>query len=136
MRSNDAFKRRVAQIANMTGQRAEQFARLLCLQIAQSVVLRSPVDTGRFRANWQYGAVTIDTGTSTGEDRTGASTIARLGQRIAGLQAGQTIFITNSLPYARKLEYGHSQQAPGGMVRLTAAEFDQFAVSAIAGARK
>ena len=33
---------------------------------------------------------------------------------------------SGSLPYAIPLEYGHSQQASGGMVRLTVVEFAQF----------
>lgn len=36
---------------------------------------------------------------------------------------GQTIYITNSLPYSRRLEYDEwSKQAPMGMVRVTIAE--------------
>jgi hypothetical protein len=31
-----------------------------------------------------------------------------------------TIYFTNNLPYAQALENGHSNQAPGGMVGLTA----------------
>jgi hypothetical protein len=40
---------------------------------------------------------------------------------------GQTIFITNSLPYAQRLEYGWSKQAPLGVVRITAVEFQSIA---------
>ena len=29
-------------------------------------------------------------------------------------------YLTNKLPYAQALEYGHSQQAPSGMVRVSA----------------
>ena len=54
-------------------------------------------------------------------------------------RAGQTIFITNSLPYAYRLEYdGWSRQAPAGMVRVTVVEFAQRferAVRAAKGAR-
>ena len=31
----------------------------------------------------------------------------------------QPIYISNALPYALPLEYGHSQQAPNGMIRVT-----------------
>ena len=29
-------------------------------------------------------------------------------------------YLTNKLPYAQALEYGHSAQAPNGMVRVSA----------------
>jgi len=38
---------------------------------------------------------------------------------VLNLKAGQVIYLVNNLPYAIPLEYGHSSQAPGGMVRLT-----------------
>jgi hypothetical protein len=34
-------------------------------------------------------------------------------------------YITNNLPYAERLEYGWSGQAPSGMIRLSLAEFEQ-----------
>ncbi len=37
----------------------------------------------------------------------------------------------NNLPYAIALEYGHSDQAPGGMVRITQARFQQIVEEAI-----
>jgi hypothetical protein len=37
----------------------------------------------------------------------------------------------NNLPYAVPLEYGHSKQAPGGMVRITLARFQQIVDEAI-----
>jgi hypothetical protein len=43
----------------------------------------------------------------------------------AGFKAGDTIYLTNNLPYIRRLEEGYSQQAPAGMVALTVQEFAQ-----------
>ena len=40
-------------------------------------------------------------------------------------------FFTNNLPYAAALENGHSGQAPGGMVRVTVARFQQIVLEAI-----
>ena len=36
------------------------------------------------------------------------------------------VYFCNNVPYAYPLEFGHSQQAPGGMVRVTAAEFQRL----------
>lgn len=86
---------------------------------------------GRFRGNWQF---TIDVAAD-GEleriDPSGAATLAALMAGVASLTAGQTAYIVNNLPYAIPLEYGHSQQAPGGMVRITVARFQQIVDEAI-----
>jgi hypothetical protein len=48
----------------------------------------------------------------------GDSTINRVRTVVNGYQAGQTFYLTNPLPYAYRVEYGWSKQAPQGMVRL------------------
>lgn len=86
----------------------------------QGVVMRSPVDTGRFRANWNFGIGSRDTSTSASVDPTGSATVARLMAEIKSTTAGQVYYLSNALPYAMRLEQGWSKQAPAGMVRLTA----------------
>jgi hypothetical protein len=88
------------------------------------MVLKSPVDTGRFRANWQIGFNQPDTKTTDETDLTGMAQISRAQSELNSIKInGQTIYITNSLPYAYRLEYeGWSLQAPQGMVRITLAE--------------
>lgn len=89
---------------------------------AQGVVQLSPVDTGRFRANWQFGNGAIDFTTSDQVDPSGAISIAKVQAQLGAVQAGGVYYLTNSLPYAYRLEYeGWSKQAPAGMVRVTLA---------------
>lgn len=89
---------------------------------SQQIVQRSPVDTGRFRANWQFSVGAPDMTTSERVDPSGSLTIARILGQVAGIKAGPTVYLTNSLPYAYRLEYeGWSDQAPNGMVRVTLA---------------
>lgn len=89
---------------------------------SQQIVQRSPVDTGRFRANWQFSVGAPDLTTSDRVDPSGSLTIARILGQVAGIKAGPTVYLTNSLPYAHRLEYeGWSDQAPQGMVRVTLA---------------
>lgn len=88
----------------------------------QGIVMRSPVDTGRFRANWQFGAGAIDFTTSDQVDPSGAISIAKVQAQLGAVNAGGVYYLTNSLPYAYRLEYeGWSAQAPAGMVRVTLA---------------
>src|SRR5690606_10449361 len=87
---------------------------------SQSIVSMSPVDTGRFRANWNYSVGAPDESTSLWVDPTGGLTIRKIIAQSRGAKAGYVYYLTNALPYAQRLENGWSKQAPQGMVRLTA----------------
>ncbi|WP_409300481.1 hypothetical protein [Pseudomonas sp. KCJK8993] len=86
---------------------------------------------GRFRGNWQFSIDTPAEGVLDQIDPSGNVTIAVLRTQVQSLTAGQTAYIVNNLPYAVPLEYGHSQQAPGGMVRITLARFQHIVDEAI-----
>ncbi|MBC2659951.1 hypothetical protein H7A76_31365 [Pseudomonas sp. MSSRFD41] len=86
---------------------------------------------GRFRGNWQFSVDAPADGVLDQVDPSGNVTIAVLRTQVQSLTAGQTAYIVNNLPYAVPLEYGHSKQAPGGMVRITLARFQQIVDEAI-----
>lgn len=94
---------------------------------------------GTFKANWNVGIGDMDTSISlAAKDRDGGETLARGRNRINASDAwgGYPIWITNSLPYAHRLEYeGWSQQAPAGMARLTIALLGQQVEAYIASIR-
>jgi hypothetical protein len=46
------------------------------------------------------------------------------------------VYLTSSLEYARAIEFGHSKQAPSGMVRTTLQEFPQVVSKAAAEVSK
>lgn len=99
--------------------------------VLRSVVEKSPVDTGRFRANWIVAYYPSDE-VMPGLDRSGVAAINR-GLRTIQLfvpEKGELWFV-NNLPYARRLEYGYSGQAPSGMVRITVLEFQRFVDAAV-----
>ncbi|MDN8612796.1 HK97 gp10 family phage protein [Variovorax ginsengisoli] len=94
---------------------------------AQGVILKSPVDTGRFRANWQFGIDVQNTTTTETTDKSGRQTLggimAQVRANVVGDAARGVFWISNSLPYGHRLEFeGWSKQAPAGMVRITLAE--------------
>jgi hypothetical protein len=108
-------------------------------QVFAAVVKRTPVDTGRARANWNASQGALDTTTTDSTDQArGAAEAARAG----AMPAGGVVYLANSLPYARTLEYGEypnppkkptgktvngfSKQAPQGMVRLSAQEYEAY----------
>lgn len=86
---------------------------------------------GRFRGNWQFSIGAPAEGELDQVDPAGGVTLAKLRLQVEQLTIGQTAYIVNNLPYAVPLEYGHSKQAPGGMVRITHARFQQIVDEAI-----
>ena len=112
---------------------ADLVVRRVALDLFTRVVRRSPVDTGRFRANWQTSVGAINTTTSEATDKSGSTSVARAQAVVGSAHAGDRIFLANSLPYARRLEYGHSKQAPAGMVRVTLQEYQGIVERAAGG---
>jgi hypothetical protein len=89
--------------------------------IFSRVVRASPVDTGRFKSNWNvsFGAPDRSTTASTATMRSEGEI-----RKALTLPVGGVVYLTNSLPYAVRLEYGYSKtQAPQGMVRIAAREW-------------
>lgn len=86
---------------------------------------------GRFRSNWQFSIGTPAEGTLERLDASGATTLAKLKLQVEQLTLGQTAYLVNNLPYGIALEYGHSTQAPHGMVRVTLTHFQQIVDDAI-----
>jgi hypothetical protein len=100
---------------------AREVAVTLTYQLDRLITQGTPVDTGRARANWfvSEGAPRLETT---------ESIVPEPRPRLTG---ESVMFITNSLPYIVPLEYGHSKQAPYGMVRKAIAEVQ--ATIAVAG---
>lgn len=96
-----------------------------------SIVKKTPVDTGRARANWNVSVGKDDTSTTDEKKKTG------LKHKITEINPNgdESIFISNNLPYITKLEYGgyskksksgktvngYSKKAANGMVGVTLA---------------
>lgn len=116
------------QLAERVKLDLETVARKVMLDLFNNVLARSPVDTGRFHANWVagLGVPVRETVESTDQERG-----RQEAQRAARLDLGGTIYFTNSLPYAIRLENGWSQQAPSGMVKLALADADNAVKKAL-----
>lgn len=86
----------------------------------------TPVDTGFARASWyvtindRYAAgARGDTGSHLTHDKSGQTALTTSLSVIGIAELGSVIWLLNNVPYIIALEYGHSGQAPTGMVRLT-----------------
>lgn len=118
-----SFEADITRFIGKTEKSAEQAVRKITLELLNKVVMKSPVDTGRFRANWYTSINFASKEVSASVDRTGTSSINRGNQILAHYKFGDAaIYFSNSLPYAYRLETGYSKQAPNGMARLSVME--------------
>lgn len=150
------FAAEFAKMLRVAGDKAEMVVKKSALSVLSAIEIKSPVGDpetwlyfhpqkktyvdfllyrdpppgytgGQFRANWNLSIEAVDTSTTEDKDPSGKAAIKRAQGRIESYKLGDRIFITNSLPYAYRLEYeGWSSQAPQGMVRITALEFEKY----------
>lgn len=114
-----------------TEAKMEQAARAIILQAFSECIQRSPVDTGRFKGNWQT-STAIPAGVLAVMDPGGSRAIGDLRAAVGAFEVGQTMYLANNLPYAERLENGWSKQAPAGMVKLTVQRWQPIANQVIA----
>lgn len=114
----------LSQFADKTGRIMQVVPRKIALELFRRVVMRTPVDTGRARGNWQSGTGTPPGGVLEATDKTGGTTIAEIAAEVESWDVEHVaIFLSNNLPYIGALEDGHSDQSPAGMVKISLAEF-------------
>jgi len=125
------FGDQVAAWEAKTLEKMGRAVRKIALDTMENVIRMSPVDTGRFRGNWQAAVGTIPSGTIEALDPSGNTVIAKVSGVTEGMNPGDVIYMSNNLPYAQRLEDGYSQQAPSGMVKLTVQRFQPIADAVI-----
>ena len=151
-----SFAAELQKACDRAKDRAVETVRLTALGVHAGMARRAPVSDeeghpgGRLKSNFQVGIGSINTATNApaGSDPAPAAAAA-----LATWRPGQTIWVTNSLPYARVAEFGlygkppgsangpktvggYSSQAVGGFVRLTAQDFAQSFRRAARAAKK
>ena len=122
------------EIADRINKRVENVVREIAFELFSNIVIRTPVDTGRLRANWN---VSFGSPDHTVSDSTEPPDLRSI---IYSMPAGGIVWMSNSLPYAATVEYGmypnppkkgtgktingYSTQAPSGMVRVSVRELE------------
>ncbi len=107
----------------LTLEKQERVVKGSFVQLGNEMALKSPVDTGRFRSSW-FGA--IGSPSDFVSDNSQRDAVGELSIMLGGLRVGDVFYYTNNMPYASALEYGHSDQAPSGVVRLTARQWGKI----------
>ena len=132
-RANKDFERSLAKYVKKVDKVGTKGIRSVALVCLKSLMMKSPVDEGTFRANWNVGVNNIDestkgeTGGTVKRTEKGKATkkaidpekFAEGEQRIGGIDVGNSVNISNALPYAMRLEKGDSKQASAGIVTPT-----------------
>lgn len=140
---NDRFRRDIARILTDRADKAEAIARAGAMMLLNRLVDGSAVGNptiwknpammppgyvgGRFKGNWVVEAGSFDTKNDHAPDGSGGAALSRGYSKITNWRAAGHLFITNSVPYAKRLEYdAWSQQMPAGVVRITVADYRQI----------
>jgi len=107
----------------------QEWQRRIGLAALTSVVLKTPVDTGRARANWQAGPTTSESPLDV-LDKLGGDTVERGRAAASNQRPFQPFYIFNNVEYIGYLEEGSSEQAPQGMAALTVRELESRLLAA------
>jgi hypothetical protein len=107
----------------------DQVVRKTAIDLYGKVVERTPVDTGRARANWNISTdspdfTTTDAGQYPEMQNNAALTAATKAERVLGQGDVRVVWIANGLPYINRLNHGHSQQAPSAFVETAITEVE------------
>ena len=115
------FKASLKKFGQQTRDNAEIIFKKIAFDLDQAVVLDTPVDTGRARGNW-YPTINAPSKELTNDkkrySKTGGAVVGKINETINTAQLGDTVWLTNNLPYINRLEDGYSQKAPEGMVGI------------------
>lgn len=122
----DDFERQIEAQIKDAEQKLLMAQREIVLLVYERIVIRSPVDTGLFKGNWQINIGSTPTGVVSIKDKTGRIVISQASAALLNYKLDDPVFIVNNLPYANRLEQGWSKQAPYGMVSLTLNEFSEL----------
>lgn len=114
-----------------TEQKIDDTLQTIVLKLGETVITLSPVDTGRFKGNWQLSIDSTASSSLLREDPDGYTTLADMARKVNSFTAGQVAYIQNHVLYGYDLEYGSSKQAPDGVVRITAARFARIVNEAV-----
>lgn len=104
----------------------ETVMRSVTLKLFSAIILASPVDTGRFRMNWQASGGLPASGELPGEDKGGNVATARAENFIEKATYWEEFTLTNNLPYAELIEFGGYSTGFSGPARPDASGLASF----------
>ena len=92
-----SFSADVLKFAQATGTKVDQACRAIKLNLFSSVIMKTRVNTGRLRGNWQTSVGSPNLTATARLDPTGSSAISEAARTV---KADTVDYLTNNLPYA------------------------------------
>jgi len=131
-----SFSKDINRFGRKLEKTAEAIFRGTALDLFSRIVKRTPVMDGPLRGNWQIGLNVAPKGKLNTADKNGANTIATGNSKLRAVKLGDSVFVTNNLPYAGVIEHGGKNRRPHGMVKVTVAEYQNVVNANARKARK
>ena len=92
--------------------------------LSTDIIMDTPVLSGRLRNNWM---VSVNQGSNQTTNETSNQAIGRVSA--VKFKLGDTLYLTNNLPYAKRIEFDNwSAKAPAGMVRKNILRWSKYFV--------
>lgn len=92
------------------------------LGLSTDIIMDTPVLSGRLRNNW---FVSVNQGTDKTTDETSNQALGRV--NAIKFKLGDTLYLTNNLPYAKRIEFDNwSAKAPSGMLRRNLIRWEKY----------
>lgn len=132
------FRRSINDWIDGVTEGVENIVALTVTKAADDVVKLSPVDTGRFKGNWQATGNSPAAQSLNNYDQSGGETRNSLRRQIYALsrdKSTKVIYLSNRLDYAQGLEFGSSNQAPNGVLGVVQARLGRYFAEAVQEAR-
>ena len=90
--------------------------------LSTDIIMDTPVLSGRLRNNWM---VSVNQGSNQTTNETSNQAIGRVSA--VKFKLGDTLYLTNNLPYAKRIEFDNwSAKAPAGMVRKNIIRWERY----------
>ena len=113
------FQVDIAKFQGTVEKRLSQIARKVTLELHKNIVLETPVDTGRLKANNQIGIGSRPTSSVLDTDKSSVGspgkTVAQEAPKVNDYKPGDDLWITNNVEYAYYVEVGHHRVPPVAM---------------------
>ena len=112
----DALSKRIRAFADEIPAKGNRLKIGFAREFLTEVIPSTPVESGKARSNWLVGLVQRNRSTREALDKSGDAALQQGLAQINNAEPGETIHISNNLPYIGQLNSGSSKQAPAGFV--------------------
>ena len=121
------FSLDLSKFVKKAGVNFDLVVKKVIFDIFSDIVKLTPRDTGRAASNWQIGG-SLGSGQVGSFDKSGQVAISKGQAAVKALVTKAQVigYIYNNVEYIGPLEYGHSKQAPRGIVRITLANYQAY----------